>query len=173
MLDASRIGFSGHSMGAMSTLVVAGQQNERIGQRFAVPEIKGAFAMSPAPRGGEAKQMFSNMLMPVFHLTGTHDESPLKDFEPEARLQPFEYSNNQDQYLLLLDNAVHATFSGRPIATDPFLDDHHEVIRMAAVAYWKMLLEEDSQAAAWLQQGGLAAELRNQDIFKYKSRTQE
>jgi len=169
MLDASRMGISGHSMGAMSGLVAAGQQNGRIGQRFAVKELMGAFVMSPAPRGGDAVSMFREMLMPVFHLTGTKDESPLKDFEPAARKIPFQATTNVDQYLLILDEAVHATFSGRPIANDPFLDDHHDRIRMAATAFWKMQLEDDRLAETWLKEGGFAAELAKQDTFTFKS----
>jgi len=68
---------------------------------------------------------------------------------------------------------VHATFSGRRISKDPFLDDHHDVIRMAAVSYWKMLLEQDQKARVWLQQGGFAAELAADDLFQFKPRAQE
>ena len=44
--DTTAMGISGHSFGAITTLVAAGQQNAAVGQRFAVPELKGSFARS-------------------------------------------------------------------------------------------------------------------------------
>ena len=110
-----------------------------------------------------------NMLMPVFHLMGTNDESPLGDFAPEDRKIPFQMINNQDQYLLVLDEAVYMTFAGRPAPSDPYLDQHHKVIKMAAVFYWKMVLEEDQQAQTWPQQGRIAEELATGDYFRFKA----
>lgn len=167
-LDADRMGMSGHSMGAISTMVAAGQQSAAVQQHFAVPHFRGAFAMSPSARGEGAEAAFSNMLMPIFHLTGTHDESPLNDFEVEARQMPFRVINNVDQVLLVLDRAVHMTFSGRSTDTDPFLAQHHDAIRTAAVAWWKMLLEGDETAKAWLLDGGFAGTLATGDKFETK-----
>ena len=168
MLDTERMGIAGHSLGAMTTLVVAGQKIDTATQQYAAPEFKGALAMSPSARGEAPEKQFENMLMPIFHFTGTHDESPLGGFKPADRMIPFKLINEQDQYLLVLDKAVHMSFTGRKIDKDPYLDEHHKVVKMAAVSYWKMILEQDQKAKTWLQQGGIADELAAGDHFEFK-----
>jgi len=164
------MGISGHSFGALTTLIAAGANNRVIGQRFAVPALRGAFALSPAARGGEPQALFRNMLMPIFHVTGTRDGSPLGDLEPPDRLLPFQHISNVDQYLLVLDDAVHATFSGRQTTADPQLVRHHEQVRMAAVAFWDETLRNSEAARHWLRNGGLAGELAAGDVFEFKVR---
>jgi predicted dienelactone hydrolase len=166
--DTASMGISGHSFGAITSLVAAGQQNAAVGQRFAVPELKGAFVMSPSARGDEPEQMFRDMLMPIFHLTGTRDDTPFGDFEPAARRLPFELIEGVDQYLLVLHDAVHATFSGRKILDDPALERHHALIRMAAVAFWDLYLKNDTHARSWLKEGGLAREVDDGDLYAVK-----
>jgi predicted dienelactone hydrolase len=168
-LDPERMGMSGHSYGAISTMVAAGQSSPEAGQRYAVPRFKGAFAMSPgSPRRGSAEEAFEDMLMPIFHLTGTADGSPLGDLEPSAREQPFRIIDDVDQYLLVLQDGVHMTFSGRD-AGYPKLARHHDLIRMAAVAFWDSRLRGDGAARAWLDDGGFAAELGADGRFERKT----
>jgi predicted dienelactone hydrolase len=172
-LDSERMGISGHSYGAISTLVAAGQRSPEAAQRYAVARFKGAFAMSPgSPRRGSAEEAFDDMLMPIFHLTGTEDGSPLGDTEPSAREQPFRIIDDVDQYLLVLEGGVHMTFSGRD-AGYPELARHHELIRMAATAFWDSLLRGDAAARAWLDGGGFAKELAADGRFDRKSAAEE
>jgi predicted dienelactone hydrolase len=168
-LDPERMGMSGHSYGAISTLVAAGQRSPEAGQRYAVPRFKGAFAMSPgSPRRGSATEAFDEMLMPIFHLTGTADGSPLGDMEPSAREEPFRVIDDVDQYLLVLQDGVHMTFSGRD-AGYPKLARHHELIRMAAIAFWDSRLRGDAAAREWLDGGGFAKELGADGRFERKT----
>jgi len=148
MLDTERMGIAGHSLGSITAMVVAGQKIDTTSQQYAVPEFKGALVMSPSARGKAPEKQFENMLMPIFHLTGTDNASPLGVFTPEDRITPFKLINEQDQYLLVLDKASHMSFTGREIDKDPYLDEHHKVIKMTAVAYWKMVLEQDQEAQA-------------------------
>jgi predicted dienelactone hydrolase len=167
-LDPERMGISGHSYGAISTLVAAGQSSPEAGQRYAVPRFKGAFAMSPGPpRRGSAEEAFDDMLMPIFHLTGTEDGSPAGDMDPSARETPFRIIDDVDQYLLVLEGGVHMTFSGRD-AGYPALARHHDLIRMAAVAFWDSVLRGDAAARAWLDDGGFAKELGTDGRFERK-----
>ena len=167
-IDPGRIGISGHSFGAITTLVAAGQSMPLVGRRFAVPAFRGAFAMSPSkPRAGDVATVFAEMSMPIFHLTGTADASPLGDQAVETRSFPFETIEGPDQWLLVLEDGIHMTFSGRQIRqSGPARDKaprHHELVRMAAVAFWDMVLKEDPQATAWLRNGGFEQELTAAD----------
>ena len=167
--DLDRMGMSGHSYGAITTLIAAGQAMGPQQLQLAVPAFKGAFAMSPAPpRNAPAQQAFSQMLMPLFHLTGTDDASPIDDLEPIDRRVPFDTIDSVDQYLLILDQGVHMTFSGRREPAYPARDRHHTLIRMAAVAFWDALLKDDAAARAWLENGGMAAALDMGGTFEFK-----
>ncbi len=175
-LDATRMGMSGHSFGAITTLAAAGQSFPVVGQRYAVESFGGAFAMSPSPpRQGSAEEAFANMRMPVFHLTGTEDGSPMGDLTPEDRTRPFELIGGVDQYLLVLGDGVHMTFSGRQIpatqgAAAEQAERHKTLIRMAATAFWDSLLSADpsvrATATQWLRNGGMRSELEPSDRFE-------
>ncbi|MEM9014539.1 MAG: hypothetical protein AAGB02_05465 [Pseudomonadota bacterium] len=162
-IDASRIGMSGHSFGAITTLSAAGQRanNALIGTRFAEPRFKAAFIMSPSPpRRGSAEAAFDNMLMPLFHLTGTEDASPIGDLEPAQRKIPYTVIDDVDQYLLEFNGGTHFTYTdtttirGRSLAYDG-LERHKDIMRAAALAYWDGYLRDDPAALAWLRDGGL------------------
>jgi len=174
-LDTTSIGMSGHSFGAITTLFAAGQLAPGFGHRFAVPHFKGAFAMSPSPPrdGTPPGEAFGDLLMPFFHLTGTADASPLKDFDPEARQIPFRSNRSVDQYLLVLKNGIHATFSGVTSRggrdfSYPSIVRHHELIKIAALAFWDAYLTGNEAALTWLQDGGYAAEVGDEGSFEFK-----
>jgi len=167
--DARRIGISGHSYGAITTLVAAGQSNRLMRQRLAEPRFKAALAFSPSPpRNGDPEEAFAKMLMPIFHVTGTDDGDPLGAMQPEDRQQPFRIIDSVEQCLLVLDDAVHMTFSGRD-AGYPKLARHHDLVKMAGLAYWDAYLRGDDDAKEWLASGGFANELGEDGVFKTKS----
>lgn len=170
-LDSSRMGMSGHSYGSVSTLVAAGQRTGPSGLSFAVDAFRGAFAMSPAPpRGADPSAAYANMRMPIFHLTGTEDGTPLgDDLRPIDRRIPFDTIDGVDQYLLILDKGVHSTFSGRLDRPYPGIDRHHALIRMAALVFWDATLREDAAARAWLEGGGYAAQVGASGTFEVKT----
>lgn len=166
--DTARMGISGHSYGAISTLVAAGQSNRAMGQRLAEPRFKAALAFSPSPpRNGDPREAFADMSMPIFHMTGTADGDPLGQMQPEDRLTPFRTIGDVEQYLLVLEDAVHMTFSGRN-AGYAKLERHHDLIKMASLAYWDAYLRGDAEAKSWLAEGGFAAELGQDGKFQRK-----
>jgi len=168
--DVTRMGMSGHSYGALSTLAAAGQRFGPQRMAIAEPAFKGAFAMSPTPpRTGVVDGVYTDMLMPIFHLTGTADDSPLGDgLKPIDRRIPYDTIAAVDQYLLILDKGVHMTFSGRRRPGYPGLERHHALIRMAAVAFWDTVLNDDPAARAWLEEGGFTAALGTAGTFEFK-----
>ncbi len=168
-IDASRAGMSGHSLGAITTLAVSGQDFGTLSPNFAVRDFKGAFVMSPSPpRRGLPEDAFETMIHPLFHLTGTKDGSPSGDLEPDDRRIPFDTIDDVDQYLVVLDGAVHGTFSGRSVSGDPNLARHHNLVKMAAVAFWDYRLKGSEEARAWLEEGGFAAAVGERGTYEVK-----
>ncbi len=181
-IDPTRIGMSGHSYGGLTSQVVAGQFVKGFGQELAIPELKGAFILSPSPPRpsyGDTKDSFRNMLMPLFSVTGTEDEAPGREFAAKDRRALFDHTSNVDQWLLILNGGTHFTFSGEeklsPVARlfpgmkpDPNLAANHEIIRAAALAFWQVTLLGDKESKRYLDQGEFARFIGNRGFLEVK-----
>ncbi|MDZ4372318.1 MAG: hypothetical protein U1C74_12955 [Phenylobacterium sp.] len=154
-LDLGRVGMSGHSYGALSTLTAVGQRLPAFPNdtRYAEPRIKAAIAYSPnKPRGDDPAQAFRRVKTPVMHFTGTEDVTPF-DLEASAfeRSTPFQAISGADQYLIILDGADHALFGGRRVQlgrlkpTDPA---QMEIVKAETIRFWNAHLKGDRQALA-------------------------
>jgi predicted dienelactone hydrolase len=165
--DLSRIGMSGHSYGAISTMVAAGQ---RMGPRaqfsFRESRIRGAIAYSPSlPRNArDLAATYRDIAIPVIHITGTEDGSPLataqgETFSPESRTKPFQAIGAPDQYLLVLTGADHMVFGGqRPGGAAPGDAAIQDAVALSSLAFWQAILKNDATARAWLDAGGVTAD---------------
>ncbi|WP_068877684.1 MULTISPECIES: hypothetical protein [unclassified Phenylobacterium] len=152
--DMSRIGMSGHSYGALSTLVAVGQRvpGATPQTRFAEQRIRAAVAYSPnKPRGDDPKAAFAAVKTPMLHFTGTADVTPF-DLEktPFERTTPFQAIQGPDQFLIVLDGADHGLFGGRRGTggvlkpTDP---PQMEIVKAETIRFWRAYLTGDAVAA--------------------------
>jgi dienelactone hydrolase len=162
-LDLSRVGMAGHSFGAWTTLVVAGQ---RIGREvasastpsYADPRVKAAIAMSaPVPRKREDfESAFAAIHIPILHMTGTLDDSPLGETSAAERRIPYDHIHGADQYLVTFTRGDHMIFSGRLVggsergAKDARFQD---LILQGTTAFWDAYLKDDAAAKSWLARG--------------------
>ncbi len=155
--DMAHVGMSGHSYGALSTLVATGQRvlGASPPTRFADPRIKAAIAYSPnKPRGDDPATAFAAIKTPMLHFTGTADVTPF-DLEktPFERTTPFQAITGADQFLIVLDGADHGLFGGRRGAggvlkpTDP---PQMEIVKAETIRFWRAYLKGDKAAAAEL-----------------------
>ena len=118
-MDLQRIGMSGHSFGAHTTLVVAGQVAGLPGGWEISPadsRIKAAVILSPPvpQRPGQRDKAYQKIAIPCFYMTGTEDDSPLGETRKEDRRVPFDLSGDlADRYLVIFTGGDHMIFSGR------------------------------------------------------------
>lgn len=154
-LDLTRIGMSGHSFGALSTLVALGQRLPGEPPGLREPRIRAAIVYSPnKARQGDQKTVFDAIATPILHFTGTEDQTPL-DLEktPWGRTTPFQEIGGADQFLLVLREGDHGIYSGRrqamgrPKATDAA---HAALIVDMTILFWRAYLRDDAAAAAAL-----------------------
>ena len=116
-VDLDRIGLAGHSFGANTTLVAAGQVFILPGGRtvgFSEPRIKAAIPMSaPVPRSqADLDYVFAGIAIPCLHMTGTLDDSPIGETQAAERRVPFDHIAGAEQYLVIFNGRGPHDFLG-------------------------------------------------------------
>jgi predicted dienelactone hydrolase len=173
-LDLARIGLAGHSFGAHTALVIAGQlliRPDGTTLSLADSRVKAAIAMSPqAPlRIDLADSLYAPIQMPCFHMTGTHDESPLGLTSVADRRVAFDHIRHGDQYLLIFADGDHMVFADRRRHSHAQLDTVlHRLIQAASTAFWDAYLKHDAEAKAWLAGPGFLGVLGAQGSLEKK-----
>ncbi len=159
-MDFSRMGMSGHSFGAMTTQVMAGMKfPDKDGGLLDISDDRFSCGIlySPVPirhiTDADPKAVYSSIDIPLFHMTGTDDSSPLEDFGYERRLIIKEHAGNPDQYVQILEDGDHMVYNGTrgKLADNPKRDAHEKLILDGAYAFWQAYLKDDAQAKAWLE----------------------
>ena len=153
-IDLDRLGIAGHSYGARSVLAAAGELLGPTRISFRDPRIKAGVALSPnlAQNSQDPRAALAKIEIPLFHITGTLDESPLpaeRDMDPEQRTRPYQLIDTGDQYLFVLENADHATFAGRRLSTSeekPLDRQHIEQLERGILLFFNAYLRNDLEA---------------------------
>lgn len=162
--DLSRVGMSGHSYGALTTLVAIGQ---RVGAQASSPfqddRIDAAIVYSPnAPRNQDPQTALAGVRTPILHFTGTEDRTPLDlEASPEGRQIPFRTIAGADQFLVVLNGGDHMIFSGRVQRSGgmtPSQQAQTELIERETLLFWRAYLLGDAEALQRLC--GLPARVR-------------
>lgn len=154
--DVSRIGMSGHSYGALTTLIAIGQRPAAgPPDRFRDARIDAAIVYSPnAPRNQEARAALGDIRTPILHFTGTDDRTPLDlEMTPEGRQIPFRTITGAEQYLIVFDSGDHAIFSGRVQRSARMSAPQRaqtEAIERETMTFWRAYLLNDEAALAAL-----------------------
>ena len=165
-MDLSNIGMSGHSFGAMTTQVMAGQMfpNEA-GKLVSLREerFKAGILYSPVPirhlvNEEPEEHIYGPIDMPLLHMTGTEDDSPLEGFGYDRRLVVAEYAEHPEQYVLIKQDGDHMVYNGArgKLGNSDLREVHEDIIRIAALAFWDMQLKDDYKAKTWIADGGLS-----------------
>lgn len=179
-LDLARVGMSGHSFGAQTTQVVAGQgrlvwpaaANQQGSATPAAPlrdpRIRAAIAFSPAIRGADEAAVAA-ITLPFMVITGALDDGgALTGVTPAMRRAVYERLPPGNAWLLWLAEGDHMVFNGgAPRAARKAADTH--VLRVTAglsLAFWRAMLHGDAQAAMWLSGDGPRRYLSAGDAFE-------
>jgi predicted dienelactone hydrolase len=175
-VNPERIGLAGHSFGANTALVAAGQVfilpgGQTIG--FIEPRIKAAIPMSaPVPRSrNDLERVFGAIAVPCLHMTGTLDDSPIGETIAADRRLPFDHIVGTDQYLVIFNGGDHMIFSGRPRnagGRDEKDTLFQDLVRQSTTAFWDAYLLGDARARSWLSGGGLASLLGGDGTLETK-----
>lgn len=176
VMDMGTLGMSGHSFGALTTQVMAGQlyPKEGKGNLTSMPEkrFKAGILYSPVPiphlTDAAPDELYAPIAMPLFHMTGTDDASPVEKFGYQDRLAVFEHSK-AERHLLVLKDGDHMVYNGSrgQLEENPKRRVHEDIIKVASVPYWDAYLKNDKAAFEWLTGGGFAAWLGDEGTYQY------
>lgn len=175
-LDFTRIGLGGHSFGANTTLLISGMRLGGGAIDFRDPRVKCAVVLSaPPPQGRDLDAIYGSIKIPLWHMTGTLDTSPIDPKGSRAidRRIPYDRIKGTDGYLTTFTGGDHMVFSGRERNTGPLPTDarNHELIQQSTLAFWDAYLKGDTKALGWLR-GEYGKELGKSGVFEFKRKNE-
>jgi predicted dienelactone hydrolase len=115
-IDHAKIGVGGHSLGAMTAMLVGGAKtfgNPPLS--LADPRVKAIVVMSPqgvTASLGLNPQSFADIHVPAVFMTGTEDRGAAPNEDWQWRKTAFTNAPAGDKYFVLLQGARHSTFAG-------------------------------------------------------------
>ncbi len=174
-IDTHRMGLSGHSLGALTTQIIAGQYGMRTGSSkfydLHMPVFRAGILYSPVPlyrHPTKARDAYRGIRIPLFHMTGTVDHSPIGEFHHDLRTDTYTYAGNNDQLLLVFQDGDHMVYSGSrgQLADNPLRVAHETAIVAGTTAYWDAYLRGDQGARDWLLGDGFRSLLQPKDVFE-------
>lgn len=165
-MDLEHIGISGHSFGAHTAQIVAGQEFAGGKISFRDPRVSAAIMMSPAaPALGDPAKSFESIRIPCLLLTGTLDESPIGKTTPADRLKVFPALTNAPAWLVVFDKGTHSSFGGRGKE-----DRYRKATTALATAFLDANLKGEEVAKEWLNGDGAKSLLVKEDVWQRNER---
>ena len=156
-IDADRIVAAGHSYGANTTLLAAGAQVERAGQKldFRDARIKAAIILSAPPFYGETDpaKVLAGITVPTLHVTATEDIIRIPGYYSGAtdRVAVFDATGSARKALAVFAGGSHSMFTDRSgtggMALNPKVKD---ATRALSLAFLKDVFDgEDAALRQW------------------------
>jgi predicted dienelactone hydrolase len=175
--DTSKIGMSGHSFGAQTTLALVGQASPAVrGQTGFDKRITAAIALSPNARNKtNLDKQFGDIRLPFFSITGSKDGAVLDDgTEVAHRMMPYQNMPKDNKFLAVFEDGDHMVFGGQTLGgRRPQTARDSEIqsdVKAATLAFWDNYLKGQQTALQWLKdsQSGFKSTLATNDVFEYK-----
>jgi predicted dienelactone hydrolase len=183
-LDSSRVGVSGHSLGALSALMLGGARIPRPDlpprvESLADKRVKAIVALSPqGVKSGPGKFGFDDgkcftISVPAMFVSGDRDQ--MSETTVSQNIDAFRYSPPGDKYYASLYGANHTTFSGQidfhlpggiaELALDPAnaqtleaygdQEADRKLVQEMTTLFWDAYLKGDPGEKMLLKQSGL------------------
>ena len=158
-IDYNALGMSGHSFGALTSQVMAGQlfPNEHDAlTSYKEARFKAAILYSFSGMTHltdvSPDQLFSGMDIPLYFMTGTEDDSPISGQDYTHRLPAYEQTGSKNKHLLIIEDGDHMVFTGSrgKLAFNPKREVQEELIQSRSLAFWEAYLKGNKKAKEWL-----------------------
>ncbi len=168
-LNLNEIAVAGHSFGAGTALVIAGQRLVT-GQSLADKRVKAAIYLCPPVMGsGEPRDVYGGINVPGLLLTGTGDNSVIGLTTAGQRRIPFDGMLAPHQYLVTFNGADHAVFGGRSFRKPQDTDaEFQRMIDKVTLEFLDATLKNDSASWQWLESPQSSAYFGNAAKYEHK-----
>jgi pimeloyl-ACP methyl ester carboxylesterase len=140
---------------------------------FADDRFKAAIAYSPGDISHlgdfDEAQAYQSINIPILHMTGTEDKSPLTNEGYELRLKAFQGSKDiKGKHLLVMNEADHMVFVGSrgKLGASKNREKHENIIKTFALVYWEAMLKENKSAKDWLTRDAASDWLGSEGTFE-------
>ncbi|MCB1650490.1 MAG: hypothetical protein KDI46_00390 [Alphaproteobacteria bacterium] len=159
-MDFAALGMSGHSFGAMTTQAMAGMKFPHADgtlHSYREPRFKAGILYSPVPiahlTDAPPEEVYAAIDMPLLHMSGTEDDSPLEEFGYKDRIIVHKYSQHPQQYLHVLEGGDHMIYAGSrgKLGHNPLREQHEAEIVRVAGDFWDAYLKGDEAALGRLE----------------------
>ena len=177
---ATAIGLAGHSFGAVTVQLLAGERRPNQPPKDLDPRVRAVIALSPSARHADSAsglaQRFGHVHLPFFGITGSRDDGMgLSDITAANRELPYRHMPaDGSKYLLVFAGGNHLDFAGEAsdaegavftIRREPAV--FRPQLLAASTAFWRAHLTADAGVRQWLH-SDFPAHLRPDDRFEYK-----
>jgi dienelactone hydrolase len=172
-LNLDRLGMSGHSFGAVTTLFLGGQRPapgiaDRLVAGLPESRFTAFLAFSPQALGADPEHQFSAFRRPALLITGTLDGRPFPGLGAtvEQRMVPFAaMPPTGNKFFLVINQADHMFFNGTRGLRDIGIGGRETIdfaavesrgyalVKAVSTAYWLAYLHDDGAALHWLKSG--------------------
>lgn len=150
MMDFERLGISGHSFGAMTTQVIAGMRfpdSEGNLLDLSDQRFKAGIAYSPTAithlTQAPPEELYGPISIPLLHMTGTQDDSPLDGYDYKHRLVIYEHTGHPEKYLHVLEGGDHMIYNGTrgKLGASDLREQHEAEILTEVLGFWNRELK--------------------------------
>ena len=171
-IDMNRIGVGGIDLGALASLLLAGQIPPDYGDSLYDSRIKAVLALSPPVRSMNIsyQEIYQPVTIPTLFITGTKDDGIIGSTKAIHRRIPFDAMKQCQRYLITLDGGDHRIYGGRVLS---FLGRNDEKFQSAIIrsstCFWHAFLRNDPIAIRamdnynWESLVGVKAAIERQD----------
>lgn len=162
-IDLTHMGLCGHSFGALTTQICAGQwtgENDDTAQQLICDGFTAGILYSPVPNFRlkmPAEALYGDFKIPLLFMTGTKDDSPVEGFGHQERMDIFTHANDAMHQLMVMNGADHMVFNGSrgQLKSYEGMEEHKRQICESSLAWWNAHLKQDDHAMNWLKNGGI------------------
>ena len=157
-IDMDRVGVGGVDLGALASLLMAGQVPPDNGDSLYDSRIKAVLALSPPVRAMNIgyQKMYQPIAAPTLFITGTKDDGIVGPTKAVHRRIPFDAMDQCQRYLITLDGGDHRIYGGRVFSFLPARNDEkfQSAIVRSSTFFWRAVLQNDPVAVQAMDRYG-------------------
>jgi hypothetical protein len=145
-----KIGVGGIDLGALASLLLAGQVPPDNGDSLHDLRIKAVLAMSPPVRAMNIsyREMYQPITAPTLFITGTKDDGVVGSTKANHRRIPFDAMEQCQRYLITFDGGDHRMYGGRVLSFLGGRSDEkfQSAIVRSSTCFWRAVLQEEPRS---------------------------